>query len=191
MPRWLPGTDEAVGATVLDGVCSGLEARWCSPDWRPGWTVTRWRWRRCGWPARSWWRWRRRRWPGWARPTRRAFVPDSAPSGRADPLLRREFPDDPTRDPAVIVLARRGGLTDADRAHVGSLASFLVSPVARPRRQHHSEPPRAGLSSSSWQAWRSAAGDHQDSRLPRIVVAAEISNQPARVTEMSRRRRPL
>ena len=45
-----------------------------------------------------------------------AFVPESAPSGRADALLRREFPDDPTRDPAVLVLARPGGLEEADRA---------------------------------------------------------------------------
>ncbi|MEW6474255.1 MAG: MMPL family transporter [Actinomycetota bacterium] len=59
-----------------------------------------------------------------------AFVPDSAPSGRADDLLRREFPDDPTRDPAVLVLARPGGLAEPDRAYVGSLAAFLASPTA-------------------------------------------------------------
>jgi putative drug exporter of the RND superfamily len=59
-----------------------------------------------------------------------AFVPDSAPSGRADALLRREFPDDPTRDPAVLVLARPGGLGAEDRAYVGSLAAFLASPEA-------------------------------------------------------------
>jgi putative drug exporter of the RND superfamily len=59
-----------------------------------------------------------------------AFVPDSAPSGRADALLRREFPNDPTRDPAVIVLARRSGLTDADHAYIASLSSFLASPAA-------------------------------------------------------------
>ncbi|MEW6476960.1 MAG: MMPL family transporter [Actinomycetota bacterium] len=58
-----------------------------------------------------------------------AFVPESAPSGRADALLRREFPDDPTRDPAVLVLARPGGLVDADRAYVASLAEFLASPA--------------------------------------------------------------
>ena len=40
-----------------------------------------------------------------------AFVPASAPSGRADALLRREFPDDPTRDPAVIVLSRPPPIT--------------------------------------------------------------------------------
>jgi putative drug exporter of the RND superfamily len=59
-----------------------------------------------------------------------AFVPASAPSGRADALLRREFPDDPTRDPAVIVLARRSGLTAADHAYIASLSAFLASPAA-------------------------------------------------------------
>jgi putative drug exporter of the RND superfamily len=59
-----------------------------------------------------------------------AFVPASAPSGRADALLRREFPDDPTRDPAVIVLARRSGLTGADHAYIASLSQFLASPAA-------------------------------------------------------------
>jgi len=59
-----------------------------------------------------------------------AFVPASAPSGRADALLRREFPNDPTRDPAVIVLARRSGLTPADHAYIASLSAFLASPAA-------------------------------------------------------------
>jgi uncharacterized membrane protein YdfJ with MMPL/SSD domain len=58
------------------------------------------------------------------------FVPASAPSGRADALLRQEFPDDPTRDPAVIVLARRSGLTVADQAYIASLSDFLASPAA-------------------------------------------------------------
>ncbi len=60
-----------------------------------------------------------------------SFVPDSAPSGRADALLRTAFPDDPTRDPAVIVLVRPGGLTKTDRAYVTSLDRFLLSPAAR------------------------------------------------------------
>lgn len=59
-----------------------------------------------------------------------AFVPDSAPSGRADALLRKAFPDDPTRDPAVIVLARPGGMTTTDRDYVESLSRFLDSPAA-------------------------------------------------------------
>lgn len=58
------------------------------------------------------------------------FVPASAPSGRADALLRREFPDDPTRDSAVIVLARPSGLTAADHAFIASLSEFLASPAA-------------------------------------------------------------
>ncbi len=59
-----------------------------------------------------------------------AFVPASAPSGQADALLRSAFPDDPTRDPAVIVLGRDGGLQPTDRAYIGELAQFLGSPAA-------------------------------------------------------------
>lgn len=59
-----------------------------------------------------------------------AFVPASAPSGQADALLRAAFPDDPTRDPAVIVVARPGGLQPGDRAYIQSLADFLRSPAA-------------------------------------------------------------
>lgn len=59
-----------------------------------------------------------------------AFVPASAPSGRADALLRQAFPDDPSRDPAVLVLARAGGLQPQDRAYAASLATFLASPPA-------------------------------------------------------------
>ena len=59
-----------------------------------------------------------------------AFVPASAPSGRADALLRKAFPDDPSRDPAVLVLARPGGLQPRDRAYVASLATFMASPAA-------------------------------------------------------------
>lgn len=60
------------------------------------------------------------------------FVPASAPSGQADALLRSAFPDDPTRDPAVIVVARDGGLTAADHQYVASLADFFRSPEAAP-----------------------------------------------------------
>lgn len=59
-----------------------------------------------------------------------AFVPADAPSGQADALLRAAFPDDPTRDPAVIVLGRDGGLQPTDRAYIGELAQFLRSPAA-------------------------------------------------------------
>ncbi|MGQ0629413.1 MAG: MMPL family transporter [Sporichthyaceae bacterium] len=60
-----------------------------------------------------------------------AFVPASAPSGQADALLRTAFPDDPTRDPAVIVVARAGGLQETDRAYLASLARFLTGPEAQ------------------------------------------------------------
>ncbi|WP_019874565.1 MMPL family transporter [Sporichthya polymorpha] len=59
-----------------------------------------------------------------------AFVPADAPSGQADALLRSAFPDDPTRDPAVIVLGRGGGLQPTDRAYIAELAQFLGSPAA-------------------------------------------------------------
>ncbi len=58
-----------------------------------------------------------------------AFLPSSAPSRQADALVRREFPDDPA-DPAVVVVARRGGLTGSDRRYLGDLAAYLISPVA-------------------------------------------------------------
>jgi RND superfamily putative drug exporter len=45
-------------------------------------------------------------------------------------VLRRAFPDDPGLDPAVVVVRRVGGLSDADRAYVGRLASFLRSSEA-------------------------------------------------------------
>ena len=61
-----------------------------------------------------------------------AFVPASAPSGQADALLRSAFPDDPTRDPAVIVLARDGGLQPGDHRYIVDLAEFLRSPAAAP-----------------------------------------------------------
>ncbi|GAA0633640.1 hypothetical protein GCM10009547_41980 [Sporichthya brevicatena] len=61
-----------------------------------------------------------------------AFVPASAPSGQADALLRAAFPDDPTRDPAVIVLARDGGLTAADHQYIAGVGDFLRSPQAAP-----------------------------------------------------------
>jgi RND superfamily putative drug exporter len=61
-----------------------------------------------------------------------AFVPASAPSGQADALLRTAFPDDPTRDPAVIVLARDGGLTASDHQYIATLAEFLRSRASAP-----------------------------------------------------------
>jgi uncharacterized membrane protein YdfJ with MMPL/SSD domain len=56
------------------------------------------------------------------------FLPGSAPSQRADRLLAREFPDDPTREAAVIVVSHRDGrLTTADRAFVTGLVTRLRS----------------------------------------------------------------
>ena len=49
------------------------------------------------------------------------FLPSDAPSQQTDRLLAELFPDDPTRDASIIVVARDGGLTDADRAYLGEL----------------------------------------------------------------------
>jgi uncharacterized membrane protein YdfJ with MMPL/SSD domain len=58
------------------------------------------------------------------------FLPEGTPSREAQKVLRRAFPNDPSTDPAVLVLRRRSGLTDADRAYLRQLAGFLVSPGA-------------------------------------------------------------
>jgi RND superfamily putative drug exporter len=58
-----------------------------------------------------------------------AFLPSSAPSRQADTLVHREFPDDP-EDPAVIVVARRDGLSASDRRYLGDLVAYLGSPAA-------------------------------------------------------------
>jgi RND superfamily putative drug exporter len=54
-----------------------------------------------------------------------AFLPSGSPSQRADELLRRLFPDDPTLDAGLIVLARDGGLTAKDEGYVPELAAWL------------------------------------------------------------------
>ena len=56
------------------------------------------------------------------------FLPKDAPSQRADRLMARLFPDDPTRDAAILVFAREGGLTDADRTAMARVAERLVGP---------------------------------------------------------------
>lgn len=56
------------------------------------------------------------------------FLPADAPSQQADRILADLFPDDPTREAAIIVVAREGGLTDADRTYIGQLAEDLRSP---------------------------------------------------------------
>lgn len=56
------------------------------------------------------------------------FLPADAPSQRAERLLAAAFPDDPTRDASVIVVARTGGLTEADRAYLAELTTWLSGP---------------------------------------------------------------
>src|SRR5687768_15749754 len=43
-----------------------------------------------------------------------AFLPAGSPSQRADLIIRRLFPNDPTLDAGIIVLARSGGLEAGD-----------------------------------------------------------------------------
>jgi RND superfamily putative drug exporter len=54
------------------------------------------------------------------------FLPGDAPSQRTDRLLAAAFPDDPTRDASVLVFARSGGLTDADRDYLTGLTAWLT-----------------------------------------------------------------
>src|SRR3546814_14058178 len=56
------------------------------------------------------------------------FLPADAPSQQADRILADLFPDDPTREAAIIVVARDGGLTDADRHYLGQVDEDLRSP---------------------------------------------------------------
>ena|GEM_PF-62937 len=58
-----------------------------------------------------------------------SFLPASSPSQRADRLIRRLYPQDPTLDSAVIVLSRKTPLTDADRAYIANLTGLLRSPT--------------------------------------------------------------
>lgn len=61
------------------------------------------------------------------------FLPADAPSQRADRLLAAAFPDDPTREASVIVVARAEGLTSADRAYLGELTAWLPRGMAPER----------------------------------------------------------
>ena len=56
------------------------------------------------------------------------FLPADAPSQRADRILSETFPGDPTREAAIIVAARDGGLTEQDRAWLEQLAAELQGP---------------------------------------------------------------
>jgi uncharacterized membrane protein YdfJ with MMPL/SSD domain len=57
------------------------------------------------------------------------FLPADAPSQRADRILAQTFPGDPTREAGIIVVARDGGLTDADRSWIGELVDDLHGPA--------------------------------------------------------------
>ena len=59
------------------------------------------------------------------------FLPASAPSQKADKVLARLFPNDPTRDAAILVFARDTGLTDTDHAYIGQLATYLGEPAMK------------------------------------------------------------
>ena len=56
-----------------------------------------------------------------------SFLPGSAPSQKADRLLRRLFPNDPTLDAGILVFARHGQLTAADHAYVGEVTRWISS----------------------------------------------------------------
>ncbi len=56
------------------------------------------------------------------------FLPADAPSQRADRVIAELFPDDPTRDAAVIVIEREGGLTGEDRSFIARFGQYLDSP---------------------------------------------------------------
>ena len=57
------------------------------------------------------------------------FLPADAPSQQADRILSATFPDDPTREAAIVVVARDGGLTEHDRAWLGQLVADLQGPA--------------------------------------------------------------
>jgi uncharacterized membrane protein YdfJ with MMPL/SSD domain len=59
------------------------------------------------------------------------FLPASAPSQQADQRLAKLFPNDPTTDASVIVVARDGGLTDTDRGYLAELTTWLEGPENR------------------------------------------------------------
>lgn len=57
------------------------------------------------------------------------FLPADAPSQEADRILAQAFPGDPAREAAIIVAARDGGLTEADRSWITQLVSDLHGPA--------------------------------------------------------------
>jgi len=60
-----------------------------------------------------------------------AFLPSGSPSQRADVIMRRLFPDDPTLDAGIIVLARPHGLASGDDTYIAQLTAWLqTGPLA-------------------------------------------------------------
>ncbi len=55
------------------------------------------------------------------------FLPADVPSQQAEALLTKLFPDDPTRDASIVVLARKGGLTEVDHDYIADLSSGLTT----------------------------------------------------------------
>lgn len=60
------------------------------------------------------------------------FLPQGAQSQQAFALLDERFPEDPSTNGAVVVLARDGGLLPADRAYAAELAGSLQERARRP-----------------------------------------------------------
>ena len=63
-------------------------------------------------------------------PDTASFLPAHAPSQQADRVISELFPDDPSREAAVIVMARDGGLTEQDRSFIDGVGRYLESPEA-------------------------------------------------------------
>jgi len=55
------------------------------------------------------------------------FLPGDAPSQEADRLIAQLFPDDPSRDAAIVVVERDAGLTSDDREFIAQLVETFES----------------------------------------------------------------
>lgn len=58
-----------------------------------------------------------------------SFLPGGSPSQRAEVVLRRLYPNDPTLDSAILVFSRNTPLTAADHAAIGRVVAYLQSPA--------------------------------------------------------------
>ena len=105
-------------------------------------------------------------------------LPASAESVRADAALQRIFPG-PRGAPALVVYARRDGLTAADRARARAFASWLRSPAA-PRNIVAVVDPFAGEPA--------AAGLVSRDRSALIVGATVIGDDPSAAVDALRTR---